>query len=443
MADFFIFQIRRHLEVTILETQARRARQIADTLIAGKLAPGDAGLGAEIEGLYAPERTDRFIRVTRTTGEVVYLSGAPVDRSFDPHQLPTPSADFQSGRILLASGDSVLLAAATIQSGSGTGYRVEVATSAAPVDSIADRLLMLLALGAPIVACAVWGGSYLLVRLALRPVSQMAGKAEIISQHNLGERLPVANTGDELERLSGSLNHMIARLDDAFTTSKRFVADASHELRTPLTIIRGELEALALDTDVTAGVKEQAGSLLEEVERLSRIVDQLFALSRLDAGEAQAEWVPVDIGELTASTADQMALLADDKQIKLDVEIEPSVKVFGDRARLKQVVVNLLDNAIKYTPVNGRVGLSVRAAHGYALICVEDSGIGIAPESLPHVFERFYRGAQAKATHSDGAGLGLAIVKSIAIAHGGDVSGESTLGKGSRFQLRLPLAGSV
>ena len=186
----------------------------------------------------------------------------------------------------------------------------------------------------------------------------------MITQHNLSERLPVARTGDELERLSIALNHMITRLDDAFSNSKRFVTDASHELRTPLTVIQGELENLASDASLPAGGARPRGSTLEEVERLGKIVQKLFALSRLDAGEAQEEWVRLDLAALAGATSDQMLLLAEDKNIKVTRETGVPVFVMGDRARLKQVVVNLLDNAVKYTPPGGSVHLRVYARPG-------------------------------------------------------------------------------
>ncbi|MGA3006451.1 MAG: ATP-binding protein [Opitutaceae bacterium] len=283
-------------------------------------------------------------------------------------------------------------------------------------------------------------GGYLLVRRALTPVEGMARKAEVITQHNLSERLPVAFTGDELERLSVSLNHMISRLENALQNSKRFVADASHELRTPLTILRGELENLAQDSDLALPLRERLGSLLEEVERLSKIVERLFALSRLDAGEAQAESVQFDLAKLAATTAEQMALLAEDKKIAVTCDARQPVPVKGDQARLKQVVVNLLDNAIKYTPDGGTVHLKVAAAHHHAVVEISDTGIGIPSGALPHIFERFYRVDQARSRQPDGAGLGLAIVHSICQAHGGKVTAESVLGKGSRFRVSLPLA---
>ena len=238
-----------------------------------------------------------------------------------------------------------------------------------------------------------------------------------------------------------SLNHMISRLEDALRSSKQFVADASHELRTPLTIMRGELESLAQDARLARDTRETLGSVLEEVERLGEIVESLFALSRLDAGEAHAEWARFDLAELAATTAEQMSLLATDKNVSVECDSAPGVTVEGDRARLKQVVVNLLDNAIKYTPKGGRVRLSVRREGAFAVLDVADNGVGIPPEALPHVFKRFYRVDTSRSRAEGGAGLGLAIVRSICTAHGADVEVISTPGKGSLFRMRQPLAG--
>jgi heavy metal sensor kinase len=279
------------------------------------------------------------------------------------------------------------------------------------------------------------------VRRALEPVERITAKAEAITQHNLSERLPVVNSGDEIERLSLALNHMIARLEEAMRGSKQFVADASHELRTPLTVMRGELESLAQDSQLGRETRETLGSVLEEVERLGEIVESLFALSRLDAGEANAEWVRFDLAELAATTAEQMSLLAEDKHVSVDCDSTPGVTVEGDRARLKQVIVNLLDNAIKYTPSGGRVRLSVRREGRFALLDVADDGIGIPAEALPHVFKRFFRVDTSRSREQGGAGLGLAIVKSICSAHGAEVEVLSTPGRGSRFRVRQPLAG--
>ena len=181
------------------------------------------------------------------------------------------------------------------------------------------------------------------------------------------------------------------------------------------------------------------GSALEEVDRLSHIVEGLFAISRLDAGEAATEWVALDLAHLAGATADQMSLLAEDKEIKLSCEALMGVWVEGDRARLKQVVVNLLDNAIKYTPRGGAVELKVGREDGKAVLEVSDNGIGIPAEALPQVFERFFRVDDARSREQGGAGLGLSIVKSICTAHHGRVEVSSQPGRGSRFHVELPI----
>jgi signal transduction histidine kinase len=186
--------------------------------------------------------------------------------------------------------------------------------------------------------------------------------------------------------------------------------------------------------------RERIGGLLEEVERLSMIVERLFALSRLDAGEAQAEWVRFDLAELATTTAGQMTLLAEDRRIAVTCDAGSPVLVDGDRSRLKQVVVNLLDNAIKYTAEGGAVRLRVHAAQGLAVLEVIDTGVGIPPEDLPRVFNRFFRVNQTRSQHPEGAGLGLAIVESICSANRGEIEVESVLNKGSCFRVKLPLA---
>ncbi len=434
--------LRHFLENDLRESQARRARQIAQTLLVHVQQTGERYVASQTKDWYEPEINGRFIRITRADGETVYLSGAPKDGSFDPRQVPalTPSSQPEfSHKLKLPGGKTLLIAALNFKSSGHPAYLVEFGELLDPVETMLDHLFLQLALGLPIAVLVAVGGGYLLVRRALQPVEVITHKAERITQHNLSERLPEAHTGDELQRLSHSLNRMIVRLDDAFQNSKRFVADASHELRTPLTILRGELENLSEDAQLNPEVRSRLGSVLEEIERLSRIVEQLFALSRLDAGEAQTEWTQFDLAELAKTTTEQMSLLAEDKGIAITCQASQKVPVEGDRARLKQVVVNLLDNAIKYTPEKGMIQLRVHGANGHAILEVADNGIGIPPDALPHIFERFYRVDQARANGSESAGLGLSIVKSICTAHGAEVEVQSTIGKGSRFRFKLPL----
>ena len=392
---------------------------------------------------YEPEINGRFIRITRADGSVLYESGSPKDGSFNSQLVPAlrPSARSEFSQKLKLPGEKTLLVAAVnFKAPTKTGYLVEFGVLLDPVETMLDHLFLQLTLGLPIAVMVAAGGGYLLVRRALKPVEQITCKAEQITQHNLSERLPVASTGDELERLSLSLNRMIARLDDAFQNSKRFVADASHELRTPLTILRGELENLNEDAQLNPEMRSRLGSLLEEVERLSKIVEQLLALSRLDAGEAQIEWACFDLADLAKTTAEQMSLLAEDKGIAISCNADRTVPVEGDRARLKQVVVNLLDNAIKYTPEQGSIQLNVTTVNGHAALEVADTGVGMPADALAHVFERFYRVDQMRSGESGSAGLGLSIVKSICTAHGAEVEVQSTIGRGSRFRVKMPLS---
>lgn len=433
--------LRQYLEANVLDTQARRARQIADTLIAAATRTGEAPLARQVDELYSPEENDRFIRITRGDGHVVYASGTPRDGSFDPSTVPAPSLS-RSGSFLrkesLSTG-SVLIAAQTHGGTGGSSYIVEVGVSTARTDETLRQVMLMLIIGLPVaVSVAVAGGS-ILVRHALRPVDRLAKKAAEITQHSLTERLPVAPTGDELERLSLSLNLMISRLQDAINSSKQFVADASHELRTPLAVLRGELENLAQDAQLRPQTRETLGSGLEEVDRLADIVEGLLALSRLDTGEAQAEWVRFDLAELVATTADQMSLLAEDKKISVVCNSSASAMIQGDRARLKQVVVNLLDNAIKYTPNGGRVTLTIAQESDYVALEVTDDGVGIPAEALPHVFKRFYRVDGSRSRDQGGAGLGLSIVKSICDAHGARIEVSSSAGRGSSFRLKFPV----
>ena len=435
--------LRRFLINNLRESQARRARQIASVLLAHAAQNGEPYVARQIKDWYEPEINDRFICITRADGTLVYASGMPQDGSFDPAEVPSlppsPKPEF-SQEIKLAGNKTLLVAALNFKSAGNPTYLIEFGTLLDPVETMLDHVFLQLALGLPLAVFIIAGGGYLLVRRALMPVEQITRAAERITQHNLNDRLPVTLTGDELERLSVSLNRMIVRLDDAFQNSRRFVADASHELRTPLTILRGELESLAEDPRLASEWRDRAAILLEEAVRLSKIVEHLFTLSRLDAGEAQADWSRFDLAELARTTAEQMGLLAEDKNISITCNADQVMLVEGDQVRLKQVVVNLLDNAIKYTPENGAIQLRVSAINGHALLEVEDNGIGIPREALPHVFERFYRVDQSRSGEMDGAGLGLSIVKSICTAHGAEVEATSAAGRGTCFHVRLPLA---
>jgi heavy metal sensor kinase len=432
-----------YLERTLKETLSQQAKQIGESWLGEVGVSGESYVAGEINEHLSPKVNDRFIRITRTDGGVMYMSDEPESKRFDPSHVPPlkAQADQEALREEHLTADSELMIfALPFSAKNGDRYVIEVGASNREIEGVLHGLLLAIAIGLPVVVAVAIAGGYLLMRRALRPVDEITRTAERITSRNLSERLPAPKTGDEIERLSVGLNRMIERLDESFQHIHRFSADASHELRTPLTILRGELEAAVQQPQITPELRETLGSALEETERLSRIVESLMAIARLDAGEAKVERAHFDLGELTSGTTEQMRLLAEDKNIALRCETERQVRVEGDRSRLKQVIVNLVDNAIKYTPTGGRVGVKVYASNGCGVLEVNDNGVGISEEAAPHIFERFYRVDKARSRQMGGAGLGLSIIKAIVTAHGGQVKVESVEGKGSRFLVELPIA---
>ncbi len=431
-----------YLKLTLTDSLTKEAVQIGETLLVNVGMSGDEYVADEIKEHLAPELNGIFVRVTRVDGSKLYESGLPKDGSFDPSKLTLAPSDLSgpSARIERLSAEDLLVSAVPFTASDGSRFLIEVGAPLKQSESVLHGLLITFAVGLPLVVAVAIAGGYVLMRRALAPVGEITRTAEQITSRNLSERLPEAKTGDELEGLSTSLNRMIARIEHSFRHINRFTADASHELRTPLTVLRGELEAIVQRSDLPPDVRETVGSTLEETERLSKIVESLLTISRLDAGEALMTREQFDLAELVTNTADQMRLLAEDKQVVLLCETHARIDVEGDPGRVKQIVVNLVDNAIKYTSAGGRVDVRVGTSNGNAVLEVADSGAGIPIDAMPHVFERFYRVDKARSRQLGGAGLGLSIVKSICAAHHGRVTVESSEDKGSRFTVELPLA---
>lgn len=435
---FFVYQsLEYYLTKSLREALARRVRQVSDLV---QRSPLDWNrLGYEIQTHFAPEPNNRLTRVT-SDGTILYVSGSPADQSFKPSLVPPAPAAGEGesfDRRLLPDGTALFVVVLSRMRGESR-FVIEEGSSEAPIRATLHGWLTALLSGMTLLISAAVLGGFVLARRALAPVDRIIGSAERITSRNLSERLPVSGSGDEIERLSNALNHMIQRLEGSFQHNQRFLADASHELRTPLTVMHAELESMRDRNESTPHVRELAASMLEEVGRLRRIVEGLFALSRLDAGEALEKSDTFDLAELAISTADQLSLLAEDKRIVLSCQSDGAVTVEGDRARLKQVIVNLLDNAIKYTPEGGAVVVRVSGADGRAVLEVADNGIGIPAEALPNLFERFFRVDKARSRNLGGAGLGLSIARSICTAHGAQIGVQSEPGKGSRFTVELP-----
>jgi heavy metal sensor kinase len=300
------------------------------------------------------------------------------------------------------------------------------------------RFLTIMAGVLPLGLLLAGGGGWLFARRALAPVDRMTEAARRISAAHLAERLEETGAGDELDRLAKTLNAMLERLDDAFRQIRQFSADASHELQTPVTILQGELEVALRAPRSPEAYQHHLQSALEEVERIATLVDALLLLARADAGVLRMDRQPVDLPQLVAEVLEQTQVLAAARGITCACgPLEPAT-IQGDYARLRRLLLNLVDNGIKYTPPGGRVTLSLQHRGAWVLLHVSDTGPGLSAAERERIFQRFYRTDAARAQGQRGAGLGLCIAQSIAEAHGGGIDIDSTPGRGSTFTVRLP-----
>jgi two-component system, OmpR family, sensor kinase len=432
--------LERYLNWTFQSMLVSECRTIGTELLAQLPGKRAGWLMTEVNEAYAPEVNGRFIRVYRDGTGIVYLSGAPKDGAFEPSEIPFPQGNQRDGvrRIHLKDGRQLLTQAMTFTTPDGSHFLVESGTPYQQIQIVLHGLLLTLAIYTPFIVSLAIAGGYWLMRRSLQPVDEITERAEGITSSNLSERLPTIRTGDELERLSTALNRMIGRLDDAFQHINRFSADASHELRTPLTILQLELEGIVHNYPLSESLENQIGSALEETHRMSRIVESLLTISRLDAGEVKLDRLPLDLSELITRTAGEMNVLAQEKSIALCTSVETGISLDGDRTHLQQVIVNLIDNAIKYTQVGGTIHVNLYLEGGKIIVEVSDNGAGIPSQALPHVFERFYRADKARSRASGGAGLGLSIVKAICTAHSAGIYVTSEEGLGSRFRVEFP-----
>src|SRR4029079_6250654 len=284
-------------------------------------------------------------------------------------------------------------------------------------------------------------GGYFLARKSLAPIASMNSQTQRISAENLSARLDVTNSRDELGRLAATINDLLARIENSFKEQQRFIADASHELRTPLAVLRGETE-VALSKTRTVDEYQQSLSLIQdEAEQLSRIVEDLFILARQPINtRAALNKERVSLNDAVRDCARAAQVLAGQKGVKLKLEKDsPAITLHGDQELITRLILNLLDNAVKYTPAGGEISLALARENGNAEIVVRDTGIGIPESAQPRVFDRFYRVDKARARAMGGAGLGLSIAQWIVEVHGGEISVASAPGRGSTFTILLPL----
>ena len=375
-----------------------------------------------------------FLQVCDENGRWIYRS-----RLMEHYDVPVPAkASFSAYNVI--SADLPLRVLVREMNAGGQTYRIQVA---APMDDFYDAIdqykLMVLLLS-PLVLVLASAGGYWLSRRALAPVDQITREAQDINSNNLAKRLEVPRSGDELQRLSETLNSMLGRLESSFNRITQFTADASHELRTPLALMRTTTEVSLRTSQTVADYREAQQEVLSELEKTSSLVEKLMLLARADAGVETLQRAPVNVAECLRDAWKDGQILAEAKQLKFAADIDAEdLVVEGDSHALRRLFLIVIDNAVKYTPPGGTVMLGLRRSEGFAVTEFRDTGIGVSAEDLPHIFDRFYRADKARSRESGGVGLGLSIARWVAEVHGGSIEVQSTSPAGSAFRVRLPL----
>jgi heavy metal sensor kinase len=319
---------------------------------------------------------------------------------------------------------------------------VRLAISEGPLWHEFWEMVTILGIGLPVTVLLVAFTGYLVAARALKPVDSMAQRAAQITAEQLNERLQIENPDDELGQLGTAFNATLARLERSFDQLRRFTADASHELRTPLTAIQsvGEV-SLQIQGDVNH-YRDTIGSMLEETNRLTQLVDSLLTMARADAGRIQLHRADVNLFDLAGESVGLLEVLAEKKQQTIRMDGNRSITVAADRTLLRQAIVNLLHNAVKYSPEHSEVRIQVRETEGSAIVEVQDSGPGIPLEDRGRIFERFYRVDKSRTRVAGGAGLGLSIAQWAVSMHAGAIEVQCEPGPGSTFRICLPKKGS-
>jgi heavy metal sensor kinase len=323
----------------------------------------------------------------------------------------------------------------------GESYLIQSAFEMDDFYEALDHFALLLYISIPLLLLFAAGGGYWISSLALAPVDRIALTARNISAQNLSSRLEVPQTRDELQRLSETLNGMLARLEAAFKKITQFTADASHELRTPVAVMRTRAELSLRKARSADEYRDVIAEVLAELEKTSGLIEQLMFLARADSGAETLHFTATNVAEVLREACHQGVALAEAKQIAFQEQIPTgSMWIQGDATSLRRLFLILIDNAVKYTPGGGQVEVSLQRNGHYAIAEVRDTGIGISDADLPNVFERFYRADKARTRELGGVGLGLSIGRWITEVHAGTVEVRSSPGRGSTFQIRLPLA---
>jgi heavy metal sensor kinase len=421
--------------VEVVDNALQERAAAVRALIQRKFPSGSrAELEKELREHSGLSSTDELMQVADGSGRWLYRS-----RWLVSHAIPVPGAEVPVRSTKHYEGLLLRVRSERVKLGSET-FSIQVATPMHEFHEALEHFRSLLIIAVPFLLIIATTGGYFLSRRALAPVQRIIEATETIGATSLASRLAVPKTGDELQRLSETLNNMLTRIESAFQRVAQFTADASHELRTPLAILRTRTELVLRRPRSEREYREELQQLLQGLERGSDLVERLMLLARADSGDRILQREQVELDAILKRVCEQGETLAaaKDLQFRTRLAAEPVILV-GDADFLERLFLILIDNAIKYTPRQGDVEVSSHVAGASAIITVRDSGIGIQAEDLPHLFERFYRVDKARSRESGGAGLGLSIGRWIARAHGGDINVESAPGKGTAFRVQLPV----
>ena len=385
------------------------------------------------------QRATRFYQIyDGKTGALLVQSEAiePLGLTFTPAEVKSFHDEPRLHDIQTDYG-RIRLTNSVITNKPGETYLLQVGASLAGMDGALQRFLQLLLWGVPAgLLVAILAGRWM-ATVALDPLLRFASEARRIDVTNLQQRLPVRGVNDELDDVAHAFNETLARVEDAVGEMRQFSTALAHELRTPIAALRGEIELAAMRPGSGEDQRRAAASQLEELDKLKRLIDQLLTLARAESGQIPLVRERVDLGALAASAVEQLEAVAQANGLDLRCDVEARVLVEGDAEWLERLLLNLLDNAFRFTPRGGRVAVRVSTADGQALLEVRDTGIGMPPEVLSHVFERFYQADPARSSSARGIGLGLSLVKWIVDRHDGTVQATSAPGTGSVFSVKL------
>lgn len=435
------------------------SRMVEDQVDAALLALAETEAASALDGpagqvhLHEP-RTEAGTPPLRRLDKLVQIvdgEGRVVDRSagLGTASLPSPPtllARLREGEIVMETvpdvgGEPVRLVSLPLQVEGHFRYAVQVGTSFRPALAFLHSARLLFLGGSAAILAAVTLIGAVLAKGALRPIDRIVAMARRIGESNLRQRLPHPGTADEVGRLATTLNEMLDRIERSIESQRRFTADASHEMRSPLSRLRSELEVTLRRLRAPSDYEAVLRSALEEVERLSRLTEELLILARLDAGERSE--VPANPVSLTPLVEDELKRIEPqtwERRITITLEGAPGLSVNVAPDALRLVVANLLQNAVKFSPLGGRVTVRVLRQGTQGLLAVLDTGPGIPPQERDRIFDRFYRGCGSRTPDIPGVGLGLAISRAIAEAHGGTIAVDSLPGAGATFTVSLPLA---